>query len=104
MELTVWERDFLRRLVGESWVSPPMFDHEIITRFVDLGLVETEPLPSGGVEYRITDAGDGRRLLRNRSAGPAGWWGGPSGKRGPAAMAGVPTRHLVPGTVVHRSN
>ncbi|MHC4041314.1 hypothetical protein [Bradyrhizobium sp. 23AC] len=40
MELTVLERDFLRRLVGESWVSPPMFDHEIITRLVDLGLVE----------------------------------------------------------------
>jgi hypothetical protein len=51
------ERDFLRRLLGESWVSPPMFDHEIVARLVELGLVETQPLPSGGIEYRITEAG-----------------------------------------------
>lgn len=57
MELTDLERDFLRRLRGESWVSPPMFDHEIVARLVELGFVETEPLPSGDVEYRITDAG-----------------------------------------------
>lgn len=57
MELTDLERDFLRRLLGESWVSPPMFDHEIVARLVELGLVETEALPSGDVEYRITDAG-----------------------------------------------
>lgn len=57
MELTDLERDFLRRLLGESWVSPPMFDHEIVARLVELGFVEPEPLPSGDVEYRITDAG-----------------------------------------------
>lgn len=57
MELTDLERDFLRRLLGESWVSPPMFDHEIVARLVELGFVETEPLPSGDVEYRITDVG-----------------------------------------------
>lgn len=58
MELTDLERDFLRKLLGESWVSPPTFDHEIIVaRLVELGLVETEPLPSGDIEYRITDAG-----------------------------------------------
>lgn len=57
MELTDLERDFLKRLLGESWVSPPMFDHEIVARLVELGFVETEPLPSGDVEYRITGAG-----------------------------------------------
>jgi hypothetical protein len=68
MELTGLERDFLRRLLGESWVSPPMFDHEIVARLVELGLVETEPLPSGDIEYRITDAG-GRRLPRKHRSG-----------------------------------
>jgi hypothetical protein len=57
MELTDLERNFLRRLLSESWVSPPMFDHEIVARLVELGLVETEPLTSGEIEYRITEAG-----------------------------------------------
>jgi hypothetical protein len=57
MELTDLEREFMRRLLGESWVSPPMFDHEIVARLVELGLVETEALLSGDIEYRITDAG-----------------------------------------------
>ena len=57
MELTDLERDFLRRLLGESWISPPLFDHETVARLVELGLVETEPLPSGDIEYRITEAG-----------------------------------------------
>ncbi|WP_244647557.1 hypothetical protein [Bradyrhizobium diazoefficiens] len=57
MELAELEREFLRKLLGESWVSPPMFDHEIVARLVELGLVETEPLPSGDIEYQITDAG-----------------------------------------------
>jgi hypothetical protein len=56
MELTDLEREFLRKLLGES-CSPPMFDHEIVARLVELGLVETEPLRSGDIEYRITDAG-----------------------------------------------
>lgn len=47
MELTDLERDFLRRLIGECWVSPPMFDHEIVARLVELGFVKTEPLLSG---------------------------------------------------------
>lgn len=57
MELTDLEREFLRKLLGDSWVSPPMFDHEIVARLVELSLVETEVLPSGDIEYRITDAG-----------------------------------------------
>ncbi|WP_161535383.1 hypothetical protein [Bradyrhizobium sp. LCT2] len=57
MELTDLEREFLRKLLGESWGSPSMFDHEIVARLMELGLVETEPLPSGDIECRITDAG-----------------------------------------------
>ena len=57
MELSDLERNFLRKLLGESWVSPPTFDYEIVARLVELGLVETEPLPSGDIEYRITEAG-----------------------------------------------
>ena len=57
MELTDLELDFLRRLLEEPWVSSPMFDHEIVSRLVELGLVETEPLPSGEIGYRITKAG-----------------------------------------------
>jgi hypothetical protein len=57
MELTNLELDFLRTLLGESWMSPPMFDNEIVERLVELGLVETEALPSEDIEYRITDAG-----------------------------------------------
>jgi DNA-binding PadR family transcriptional regulator len=57
MDLTDLERDFRKRLFGECWGSPPMFDHELVARLVELGLVETEPLPSGDVEYRITEAG-----------------------------------------------
>ncbi|MCP3466644.1 hypothetical protein [Bradyrhizobium sp. CCGUVB23] len=57
MDLTATERDFLRRLASEAWISSPLFDHEIVARLVEFGLVETEPLVSGEVEYRITDAG-----------------------------------------------
>lgn len=57
MDLTATERDFLRRLASESWISPPLFDHELVTRLVDLGLVEGDPLDSGEVEYSITAAG-----------------------------------------------
>jgi len=68
MELTDLEREFLRKLLGESWVSPPMFDHEIVARLVELGLVETEPLPSGDIEYRITDVGERRPRNRNSAS------------------------------------
>src|SRR5256885_12308389 len=37
--------------------SPPLFDHELVARLVELGLVEAEPLASGEVEYSITAAG-----------------------------------------------
>ncbi|MCP1966873.1 hypothetical protein AB7M49_000922 [Bradyrhizobium elkanii] len=57
MELTDLERDFLRKRIGESLVNPPTFDHEIAARLVEPGHVETEPLPSGDIEYRITDGG-----------------------------------------------
>ena len=58
MELTNLERDFLKRIIiGESWTSTATFDHEIVARLVELGLVETEPLASGEIEYRITAAG-----------------------------------------------
>lgn len=57
MELTKLERDFLLSLLVGSWISAPTFDHEIVSRVVELGLVESEPLPSGEIEYRITDAG-----------------------------------------------
>ncbi|MHC2538648.1 hypothetical protein [Bradyrhizobium diazoefficiens] len=51
MELTDLEREFLRKLFGKSWVSPPMFDHEIVARLVELGLVETASIR----RYRIPD-------------------------------------------------
>ncbi|MBI5263259.1 MAG: hypothetical protein HY852_15720 [Bradyrhizobium sp.] len=57
MNLTEIERDFLERLASESWTSTPLFDHELVARLVELGLVETEPLASGDIEYRITAAG-----------------------------------------------
>jgi hypothetical protein len=59
MDLTTIERDFLNRLASESWTSPPLFDHEIVARLVELGLVEAKPLASGEVEYTITAAGRG---------------------------------------------
>ena len=57
MDLTATESDFLKRLASGSWISPPLFDHELVVRLVELGLVETEPLASGDIEYRITAAG-----------------------------------------------
>ncbi|MEY9821383.1 hypothetical protein ABIF75_005029 [Bradyrhizobium japonicum] len=76
MELTDLERDFLRKLLGESWVSPPTFDHEIVARLVELGLVETEPLPSGDIEYRITDARPGGGYRVNHRSANRGQIGG----------------------------
>ncbi|CCE10324.1 hypothetical protein BRAS3843_470020 [Bradyrhizobium sp. STM 3843] len=57
MNLTEIERHFLARLASEPWTSSPTFDHERVARLVELGLVEAEPLASGEVEYRITEAG-----------------------------------------------
>lgn len=57
MELTKLERNFLRTLLNAPWISHGMFDHEIVARLVELGLVEAEPLPSGDTQYRITETG-----------------------------------------------
>lgn len=57
MDLTEIERAFLKQLSAEPWISPPLFDHELVARLVELGLVESSPLSSGEVEYTITDAG-----------------------------------------------
>jgi hypothetical protein len=57
MELTDLERDFLRSLLDGPWISPPTFDHELVARIVEFGLVESEPLQSEEIEYRITEAG-----------------------------------------------
>ena len=61
MTLTELEHDFLRRLCSEPWKSPRLFDHELVSRLVELGLVENEQLPSGEIENRITE--DGRAVL-----------------------------------------
>ena len=57
MELTGLEREFLKRLAHGPWASPPLFDHSLVARLVDDGLVQTESLPGGSVQYEITDAG-----------------------------------------------
>jgi hypothetical protein len=57
VDLTEIERAFLKQLTSETWISTPLFDHEIVARLVELGLVEAEPLASGEVEYSITAAG-----------------------------------------------
>ncbi|MET4388258.1 hypothetical protein ABIB73_004020 [Bradyrhizobium sp. F1.4.3] len=57
MDLTATERDFLSRLASQFWTSPPLFDHELVARLVELGLVEAELLASGEVAYSITAAG-----------------------------------------------
>jgi hypothetical protein len=62
MELTELERDFLRSFLDGPWTSPPMFDHEIVARIVEMGLVEIGSLQSGEIEYNITEAG--RAALR----------------------------------------
>ncbi|MBM7487916.1 hypothetical protein ACVWWI_006535 [Bradyrhizobium sp. USDA 3686] len=51
MDLTATERDFLSRLASQAWTSPPLFDHELVARLVELGLVEAELLASGEVAY-----------------------------------------------------
>jgi len=57
MVLTPLEREFLERLSSESWVSPPLFDHSLLARLVENGLIRTQPVPSGQVQYDITEAG-----------------------------------------------
>ncbi|MBR0719220.1 hypothetical protein [Bradyrhizobium liaoningense] len=57
MDLTEIERAFLKQLSSEPWISTPLFDHELVARLVELGLVEANLLASGEVEYSITAAG-----------------------------------------------
>jgi hypothetical protein len=57
VEFTELECDFLSSLLGGPWISPPTFDHEIVARIVELGLVESEPRQSGEIECRPTDSG-----------------------------------------------
>ncbi|WP_027527594.1 hypothetical protein [Bradyrhizobium sp. Ec3.3] len=57
MDLTEIERAFLKQLSSEPWINAPLFDHELVARLVELGLVVANPLASGEVEYNITAAG-----------------------------------------------
>jgi uncharacterized Fe-S cluster protein YjdI len=57
MDLTAIEREFLQSLLNGPWISPPTFDHERVARVIELGLAESGTSPSGGIEYRITEAG-----------------------------------------------
>jgi DNA-binding PadR family transcriptional regulator len=57
MDLTSLVREFLERLAGGPWASPPLFDHSLVARMVEAGLVQTETLPHGSVQYEITEAG-----------------------------------------------
>jgi hypothetical protein len=58
MELTNLEREFLQRLMEEPWQSPPLFDHNLVARLVELGYVRSEALPTtGAMHYEITEAG-----------------------------------------------
>ena len=40
-----------------KWAPPPLFDHGLVARLVEAGYVETRALPTGSVEYEITEAG-----------------------------------------------
>jgi len=55
--MTDLEREFLQRLSVERWTSPPLFDHSLVAGLVEAGYVETRALPTGSVEYEITEAG-----------------------------------------------
>ena len=57
MELTGLEREFLERLADGPWASPPLFDHSLVARLVEAGLVQTETLPDRALQYEITEAG-----------------------------------------------
>jgi len=59
LTLTDLELEFLQRLAVHRWISPPLFDHTLVARLVEAGYVETRFLPTGAIEYEITDAGMG---------------------------------------------
>lgn len=57
MDLTGLERDFLSRLAVAPWGSPPLFDHSLVARLVEAGLVTAGCAPSGAIWYEITEEG-----------------------------------------------
>jgi len=57
VDLTEIERAFLKQLTSEPWISAPLFDHELVARLVELGLIDAIPQTSGETEYRITAEG-----------------------------------------------
>jgi hypothetical protein len=57
MTPTSLEREFLQRLSTEPWTSPPLFDHSLIARLVEASYVQNETLPTGSVQYEITEGG-----------------------------------------------
>jgi hypothetical protein len=57
MLLMPLERDFLKQLCEAAWVSPPLFDHNLLARLVEAAYVQTKALPSGEVRYEITNVG-----------------------------------------------
>ncbi|MBR0806813.1 hypothetical protein ABIF64_000166 [Bradyrhizobium japonicum] len=57
MDLTEIERAFMKQLASEPWISTPLFDHELVARLVELGLIDAIPQTSGEIEYQITAEG-----------------------------------------------
>ena len=53
MDLTELERAFLKQLSSEPWISTPLFDHELVARLVELGLVEAIPQTSGELNTEL---------------------------------------------------
>ena len=41
----------------EGRCQPPLFDHSLVARLVEAGLVQTETLPDRALQYEITEAG-----------------------------------------------
>ena len=69
MDLTPTEREFLKRLASEPWTSPPLFDHELVARLVELGMGVFE----GRSEQEIESLGLGDLFRRWRQGDPAGY-------------------------------
>jgi hypothetical protein len=58
MELTDLELEFLQRLMKEPWQSPPLFDHNLVARLIEVGYVRSEALSTtGAMNYEITESG-----------------------------------------------
>jgi len=51
MELTDLELEFLQRLMKQPWHSPPLFDHSLVARFVEIAYVRSEALPTTGAMH-----------------------------------------------------